>query len=254
MITSTGSQTNQPTSAPSAPQTEEQLVEELGGIRSSREPNGLQVGSSFITNMWYFAVSGDQLKRGAMITKIMLNEPILVGRDKGGAVFAMRDICPHQGIPLSTGSFDGCKVECCFHGWKFDTQGVCTDIPSIVENQKFNLCSIKTRSYPCKEVFGSVWVYFGEKKTDLPEVPYPPGLTDYSYAKTSCKLIVPTHIDYAVAALIDPAHVPFVHKSWWWRSAKSLKEKQKLYVPEGSGWTTRVPSQARLWACRRTIP
>jgi phenylpropionate dioxygenase-like ring-hydroxylating dioxygenase large terminal subunit len=196
-------------------------------------------GKTFVKNIWYFAVPSKSLKRGAMTAKVILNQPILVGRDKDGQVFAIQDICPHQAVPLSAGTFDGQSVACPFHGWKFDTDGTCSEIPSLCSDQKMNLRSIRTLSYPCREVLDSVWVYIGEYKDekDLPEVPQAPGLDGYKYSKTTTTLLLPTHVDYAVAALIDTAHVPYVHTSWWWRSAKSLKEKAKKYVPSGTGWT-----------------
>src|SRR5262249_55617038 len=124
-----------------------------------------------------------------------------------------------------------------FHGWKFNTAGVCTEVPSLTHDQPMNLSSIRTKSFPCREVQGSIWIYFGEKTEDLPEVPTAPGLDEYLFDKTTTTMIIPTHIDYAVAALIDTAHVPYVHKSWWWRSKKKVSEKAKLYVPSGTGWT-----------------
>lgn len=212
---------------------------EGANVNVNPRDNSLFVGKSFLTNMWYFAVAGSKLKPGKMISKTMLGELILVGRDEHGKVFAMQDICPHQGVQLSKGEFDGCQIECCFHGWKFGTDGVCSEIPSLCEGQKLNLCSIRTKSYPVREVQGNVWVYFGEKVADdeLPEVPFAPGLEGYNYWQTTTTLLLPNHIDYNAVALIDTAHVPYVHKSWWWRSKRKLKEKQKTYVPSETGWT-----------------
>lgn len=167
----------------------------------------------------------------------MLGQPIMLGRDSHGKPFALRDICPHQAVNLSAGQFDGQHVMCPFHGWKFDTQGICVEVPSLCSDQKLNLQSIKTGTYPCAEVQDSIWIYFGNKTTDLPAVPQAPGLEGYSYGKTTTTLLLPTHIDYAVAALIDTAHVPYVHNAWWWRSTKSMKEKSKHYVPDDTGWT-----------------
>ncbi len=195
-------------------------------------------GKTYTKNMWYFAVAGHKLKRGQTVGKQILDQPVLVGRDRQGNVFAMRDICPHQAVPLSAGHFDGKEVECAFHGWRFDTSGVCTAVPSLCSDQKMNLCGIKTRSYQCREVMGSVWVYIGDsEQAELPEVPHAPGLDGFKLGQTTTTLLLPTHIDYAVAALIDTAHVPYVHTSWWWRSKKALKEKSKKYVPSGTGWT-----------------
>src|SRR5262252_895480 len=50
---------------------------------------------------WYYAVPSTKLRRGKMLAKIMLGEPVLLGRDRDGAAFALRDLCPHRAMPLS---------------------------------------------------------------------------------------------------------------------------------------------------------
>src|SRR5207245_7015743 len=72
---------------------------------------------------WYYAVPSRRLRRRAMLAKVMLGEPILIGRDSGGARLPLRDLCPHRGMRLTAGHFDGREVECCYHGWRFDTGG-----------------------------------------------------------------------------------------------------------------------------------
>jgi phenylpropionate dioxygenase-like ring-hydroxylating dioxygenase large terminal subunit len=195
------------------------------------------VASSWVNNIWYYALPSEHVQKGKTVSLALLGDLILIGRKSNGAIFALRDICPHQGVPLSFGEFDGEQVSCAFHGWKFDDRGLCIDIPSLCDDQKINVCKIKTRSYPCVELDGNIWIYYGEVKGESPEVPRAHGLDGLPYDQTVTKAIVPTHMDYAVVALIDPAHVPYVHKSWWWRNSKILKEKVKQYVPTGNGWT-----------------
>ena len=45
-----------------------------------------------------------------------------------------------------------------------------------------------------------------------------------------------SHIDHAVVGLMDPAHGPYVHQQWWWRSAKSQHEKAKKFEPREQGF------------------
>ncbi|MDR6530656.1 phenylpropionate dioxygenase-like ring-hydroxylating dioxygenase large terminal subunit [Caulobacter rhizosphaerae] len=45
------------------------------------------------------------------------------------------------------------------------------------------------------------------------------------------------HIDHAVLGLIDPAHGPFVHRQWWWRTGASQHEKHKAFAPSEAGFT-----------------
>ena len=45
-----------------------------------------------------------------------------------------------------------------------------------------------------------------------------------------------SHIDHAVVGLMDPAHGPFVHQQWWWRSEHSMHEKAKRFEPRDLGF------------------
>ncbi|MBV8573593.1 MAG: Rieske (2Fe-2S) protein [Acetobacteraceae bacterium] len=109
---------------------------------------------------WYYALPSRRVGRRELVGKMMLGEPILIGRDEAGGPFALRDLCPHRGMPLSAGHFDGREIECCYHGWRFDTHGQCTLIPSLVPGQSFSPGHIRTRRYPAHEIQGNVWVFF----------------------------------------------------------------------------------------------
>ena len=79
---------------------------------------------------------------------MLLEIPLAVGRDGSGKVFALRDACPHRGMPLTCGRFDGREVECSYHGWKFDAHsGQCTLIPSLTSDQKLKIDRIYA-AYP----------------------------------------------------------------------------------------------------------
>src|SRR5205807_6208170 len=120
---------------------------------------------------WYYAAASRTLRRGRLLARTMLGEPVLLGRDSAGAVFALRDICPHRGMPLSAGHFDGSEIECCYHGWRFAGDGSCTAIPSLVEGQAFDLTRIAVPGYPARETQGNIWVFFGSDPSKAPEIP-----------------------------------------------------------------------------------
>ena len=87
----------------------------------------------------------------------MLGEPVLIGRDAAGVPFALRDSARIAACGSSAGSFDGHEVECCYHGWRFDTGGPCTAIPSLVPGQAFtpSACgSAPTRRARCRAISG----------------------------------------------------------------------------------------------------
>lgn len=57
----------------------------------------------YLRDIWYFALPGESLKLGKLIHKVLLDEPLVFGREADGSAFALRDICPHQGVSLSIG-------------------------------------------------------------------------------------------------------------------------------------------------------
>lgn len=194
---------------------------------------------NWLRDAWYFALPGQRLGRGKTLAKTMLGQPVLLGRDADGAPFTLRDICPHRGIPLSYGRFDGREVECCYHGWRFDRTGACTAIPSLTADQKMNLDRIRTGAYPCREVQGNIWVFMGAgdgTEEGVAPVPELPDVTADDMHIVEA-MDFPCDIDHAVVGLMDPAHGPFVHESWWWRTGRSIHEKAKAFAASPFGFT-----------------
>jgi phenylpropionate dioxygenase-like ring-hydroxylating dioxygenase large terminal subunit len=120
----------------------------------------------FLRNIWYYALPSNHLKPGTMVSRVFLGEPVLLIRDRNGKVAAMQDICPHRGVPLSCGRFDGQEVECCYHGWRFNSGGRCTAIPSLVEEQQMDLSRFDVQSYTVREAQGNIWIYEEVKQFD----------------------------------------------------------------------------------------
>ena len=197
----------------------------------------MQSSTELLRDFWYVASPATQLARGGMLPVTLLGEQILIVRANDGAVSALRDFCPHRGIPLRYGKFDGCEVECCYHGWRFNTSGTCTSIPSMVDD-KTDLKKIKTGSYACVEKDGLIWIYIPADAKAEPTTTQPPDMPAPISGgfKLVDSLHFPCQIDHAVIGLMDPAHGPFVHRSWWWRTKKSIHAKQKQFAPTARGF------------------
>ena len=194
----------------------------------------------FLRNLWYFALHSRALKPGRLTHKTILGEPILFGRTERGEAFALRDLCPHRGVPLSAGQMLDGTVECPYHGWRFKPSGQCALIPSLVGEEGVEASKISVRKYPIVEKNGLIWVYIaqdpqgdGRPLIDAPNLPIAPE------AKPTLieAQLFPCAIDHAVVGLMDPAHGPFVHKSWWWRSKTSIHAKAKKFAPSHLGFT-----------------
>jgi phenylpropionate dioxygenase-like ring-hydroxylating dioxygenase large terminal subunit len=198
----------------------------------------------FPTNFWYAALPASAIKRGEMKRQMLCNRPFLILRDETGEVSALDDHCPHRGIPLSDGRFDGCEVECCYHGWKFNCEGTCTEIPSLMPDSPVKPERIRTKNFPCEERDGLIWVYIQDDKfKETKDVPQLEKFSDnYKFHVLSNTL--KCDMDHGIIGLMDPAHGPFVHQSWWWRQQKSIHEKEKKFepIPNGFRMSSHKPS------------
>src|SRR5260221_322962 len=186
---------------------------------------------------WYRALPGARLRRGQLTKAMLLEQPLVIGRDQQGKAFALRDACPHRGMPLSCGQFDGQQVECSYHGWRFDAHsGQCKLIPSLVPEQTLKIDRIYGGSYPGEERDDFIWVFIPDPgpagagfskpapaSTPAPEIPK--FSEHYKLAYLTADL--PCSVDHGIIGLMDPAHGPFVHHAWWWRSQKSIHEGLK---------------------------
>lgn len=195
--------------------------------------------TGFLRNVWYLGLTSSEVAINKAESRKILGEPVVFYRDSKGKVSALRDICPHRGIPLSYGRVVNDQLECPYHGWKFDCTGTCTEIPSLLPDQDLNPNKIKVRSYPVHEAQGLIWVFMGDKNADPTLAPPVPVLKAFgSDVKPKMGKVVnfPCHVDHAVIGLMDPAHGPYVHKSWFWRSEKSMMEKKKTFAPVDYGF------------------
>jgi len=209
--------------------------------------------SVMLRGFWYSPIRSEQLGRGrprgrgALKTAMLLGTPLVIGRDREGRAFAVRDSCPHRGMPLSLGYFDGKQLECHYHGWRFDAQtGQCRLIPSLASDSKLNAERIHAGHFACEEYDGYVWVYVpypgtrGEPEEPCPRLP----VFGERFTLAHLAADLPLSIDHGIIGLMDPAHGPFVHQAWWWRSGKSIHEKEKHFepIPLGFRMSAHAPS------------
>ena len=143
-----------------------------------------------------------------------------------------------RGIPLHYGRFDGKTIACSYHGWRFNMDGACVEIPSLREGQQVDLTKIRCGSYPCVERQGVIWVYFPQAdETTTSEPPHMPVLADDARPLAAIMLPFPCSTDHAAFGLMDPTHAAFVHTSWWFKKeATKLRPKEKHFEPIKLGW------------------
>ena len=208
--------------------------------------------SEMLLGFWYPALRSAQLRGRELQAAILLGIPLVLGRDAQGCVFALRDNCPHRGMPLSFGHFDGETLECGYHGWRFEPRsGQCREIPSLTSDSPLKVERIFASAYPCKEQDGYVWVYVADPAARDQAVPPVPRLPVFSprYRLTHLSVDLPCSADHGIMGLLDPAHGPYVHQSWFWRKPSVLATTNRLSGNAGpSTGSGTVGSRVAAWS------
>lgn len=150
---------------------------------------------------------------GAPMRVRLLGEDLVAFRDSTGRVGLVEPRCPHRGASLFFGRNEDCGIRCAYHGWKFDVEGKCVEIPTMSADSP-TYEHLRRRAgivaYPTREWGDFVWAWFGprEAMTDLPEMEF--ALVPPAHRFVSKKL---QECNWAQAAegAIDTAHFSFLH-------------------------------------------
>jgi len=140
----------------------------------------------------------------------VLSERLVAFRDSEGCYGLIDEFCPHRGASLWFGRNEECGLRCPYHGWKFDVNGQCVEVPSEPVESGFAR-KIKVQSYPLVERGGVLWTYMGppEQKPPLPEWEFalvPPAQRFVSKRLQECNWL------QAMEGGIDSSHVSFLHR------------------------------------------
>ena len=89
-----------------------------------------------------------------------LDQEFILFRDGSGHAGLLDLHCPHRGASLALGRVEADGIRCCYHGWKFDRQGQCLDMPAEPANSPMR-DEAKLNAYSTFEVSGLVFAYIG---------------------------------------------------------------------------------------------
>jgi nitrite reductase/ring-hydroxylating ferredoxin subunit len=143
---------------------------------------------------------------------VVMGEELLAFRDSRGVVGVIDQYCPHRGANLWLGRNEECGIRCVYHGWKFDTDGRCVDMPTSYPDLNAKDL-IRIKSYPVREWGDMIWAYMGpaEQVPELPDLEM--ALVPASHRYVSKKWQDCNWVQ-ALEGSIDTAHFTFAHLSF----------------------------------------
>ena len=140
----------------------------------------------------------------------MLAEDLVLFRDKQGRVGLLADRCSHRGASLSYGRVEERGLACAYHGWLYDINGNCLEIPAEPPDSKFRL-TVKHKAYPVQKFIGLTWTYMGPQPA-----PFIPQYDLWVRKDGRRRIIVQPQLDcnwfQAMENSVDPAHLQILHQ------------------------------------------
>src|SRR5499426_3474662 len=128
------------------------------------------VMGEFMRQYWIPAAKSSELARdGAPMRLMLLGEKLIAFRDSAGRVGVLDHQCPHRCASLFLGRNEENGIRCVYHGWKFDVDGRCLEMPNVPPSQDFKE-KVRAKSYKVREQAGLIWVYMGSR-AEAPPLP-----------------------------------------------------------------------------------
>jgi phthalate 4,5-dioxygenase len=176
----------------------------------SRVGPGTPMGT-LMREYWVPAMLSSELPRPDCdpVRVLLLGEKLIAFRDSNGRVGLLDNNCPHRGASLFFGRNEECGLRCVYHGWKFDVDGQCLDMPNEPSESNFK-DKVHAKVYPCRERGGVVWTYMGARKNppplpDLEPNMLPEGEGGVQAIMRDCNWLQGLEGD------IDTSHLGFLH-------------------------------------------
>ncbi len=197
-------------------------------------------------NFWYAAEESANVT-DKLMRVTMLGQDFVLFRDSAGQAHCLSDVCSHRGGSLGLGKLKGDCVECPYHGWQFNGEGVCTKIPSMETDAKIP-SRAKVDSYPIIEKYGLIFSFLG----DLPEDERPPIMEIPEYDQEGWRrtfLCPEFDFEYkrSIENGIDLAHNEFTHTTHVFTQGDDNFELHDLKMVEtdwGTGIWQQMPGPA----------
>ena len=157
-----------------------------------------------------FALASELAEKDSDPVRVrLLGEDLVAFRDSNGTPGLLAANCPHRGASLFFGRNEESGIRCVYHGWKFDTDGTCLDMPNEPPESDFKH-KVQAVAYPVQERGGVLWAYLGPRA----EVPRPPEL-EWTHVPAShryvSKRIQSCNYLQNVEGEVDSSHVSFLH-------------------------------------------
>jgi phenylpropionate dioxygenase-like ring-hydroxylating dioxygenase large terminal subunit len=140
----------------------------------------------------------------------ILGEDLVAFRDSSGRVGLLEERCAHRGASLFFGRNEECGLRCVYHGWKYDVEGTCLEMPNEPAESSYRQ-KVKQNAYPTREYGGLIWAYLGPSEL-APELP----ALEWALACPDQRALFKWEYNagylQGMEGEVDTAHLTFLHR------------------------------------------
>ncbi|MEB3234254.1 MAG: Rieske 2Fe-2S domain-containing protein [Cyanobacteriota bacterium] len=167
-----------------------------------------------LLNFWY-AVEHIAALGSSPQQVTLFDTNYILYRDANGLAKAALDRCPHRGSSFKKGWMEAGCLRCPYHGWQFDGQGRCTEIPADQPGVPIP-AKARLQLLPVVEKSGFVWIFPGDPMAaDAGLIPDFPELNQPGWRPVSGEYEWDANFSRVVESGLDTSHAPFVHKNFF---------------------------------------
>src|SRR5688572_20044302 len=124
-------------------------------------------------NSWHFIGDTDQVKESGWVTPVNLlenyiNEPLVLSRDKQGALHCLSNVCTHRGNLIVERPCKLNDIRCKYHGRRFNLDGEFLSMPEFKEVENFPSTDDDLTSLPIFQL--GKWLFTSLNKSNNADV------------------------------------------------------------------------------------
>lgn len=208
----------------------------------------------YMRRFWIPVMLADELgpPDGEPVRVRLLGEDLIAFRDTESRIGLVDRYCPHRRANLFFGRNEACGIRCVYHGWKFDVEGNCVDLPSEPPDSRFHE-KVRLTAYPTEVRGGVLWAYMGpvNKRGEVPGFGWMDLPETHVYRS---RWTQQCNFAQAIEGEIDSAHVSFLHSLVGEKDANAAALAGKFFAGDTAPkWKVIEQDHGMILGARRVV-
>jgi 5,5'-dehydrodivanillate O-demethylase len=178
--------------------------------RLTKVGRGTPMGE-LLRRYWYPIAATSELKKNPTKSVRLLGEDLVLYQDRSGTYGLIESACAHRRFNLLYGIPEEHGLRCPYHGWLYDENGQCQEMPAEAPDSTF-ASRVQLVSYPVEQLGGMIFAYLGPQPAPL--VPRWDLLVLENVERDIGVAAIPCNWLQIMENSLDPVHTEWLHRYW----------------------------------------